>query len=66
MVRHQSQGLLVFGAGLVVTSGTLWAFGRVGGGGHPVAEVVLLTAANLAVTAGRFLAFRGWVFRRVW
>lgn len=64
MVRHHSQGLVVFAVGLAATSGTLWAFDRLGGGGHPAAEVVLLTAANLAVTVGRFLAFRGWVFRR--
>lgn len=64
LVRHQSQGLVVFGAGLAVTSGTLWAFERLVGGGHPVAEVTVLTIANLLVTVGRFLALRGWVFRR--
>jgi putative flippase GtrA len=65
MVRHQSQGLMVFAAGLLATGGALWAFDALGGGaGHPVAEVLVLTAANLAVTVARFLALRWWVFRR--
>jgi putative flippase GtrA len=58
VVRHHAQGLLVFAVGLAVTSGSLWVFDRLGGDGHPVAEVALLTVANLLVTVGRFLALR--------
>lgn len=59
-LRHQVQGLLVFGVGLAVTSGAIWAVGST----HPGVEVVVLTAANLAVTLMRFVAMRGWVFAR--
>ena len=63
-VRHQFQGLLVFACGLCVTSGALWAMRSVGGEGHPVVEVGLLTAANLFVTGMRFALMRVWIFSR--
>ncbi|MCD9197088.1 bifunctional glycosyltransferase family 2/GtrA family protein [Aeromicrobium wangtongii] len=63
-LRQQLQGLLVFAAGLAVTSGTLWLMRAVGGGGHPLVEVAVLTAANLLVTVMRFVAMRMWIFRR--
>ena len=62
-VRHQMQGLLVFGCGLAVTSGTLWALRTLEGGGHPLVEVTVLTAANLLVTVIRFVLMRVWIFR---
>ena len=62
-VRHQLQGLLVFACGLGVTSGALWAMRAVGGDGHPLVEVVLLTGANLFVTGMRFVLMRVWIFR---
>ena len=62
-VRHQAQGLLVFGVGLAVTSGAHLAAGR--RAAPPGVEVVVLTAANLAVTLMRFVAMRLWVFRGV-
>ncbi|WP_254052121.1 glycosyltransferase [Aeromicrobium sp. A1-2] len=61
-LRHQLQGLLVFACGLGVTAGTLWAMRAVGGDGHPLVEVVLLTAANLFVTGMRFVLMRVWIF----
>ncbi len=61
--RHQAQGLLVFGCGLALTSGTLGALRAVGGDGHPLVEVVALTAANLFVTVMRFVVMRAWIFR---
>ena len=61
--RHQAQGLVVFAAGVVVTSGSL-AILRLAGVHDRWAEVAVLTAANLAVTVGRFLAMRLWIFRR--
>jgi putative flippase GtrA len=63
-VRHQVQGLLVFACGLAVTSGVLWLMRAAGGDGHPVVEVLVLTAANLFVTVMRFVAMRVWMFRR--
>jgi putative flippase GtrA len=62
-LRHQLQGLLVFGVGLGVTSGSLWLLQASGSTSHAV-EVVVLTVANLAVTVMRFAAMRAWVFAR--
>jgi putative flippase GtrA len=60
--KQQGQGLVVFGIGLALTSGSLallhalWA--------QPAAwlEVGVLVAANLAATMVRFLLMRRWVF----
>jgi putative flippase GtrA len=62
-VRHQVQGLAVFGVGLAVTSGALWAVDAAGSSHHGV-EVAVLTLANLAVTIMRFAAMRTWMFVR--
>jgi putative flippase GtrA len=62
-LRHQLQGLLVFACGLGVTSGALWTLRAIRGDGHPLVEVVLLTAANLFVTVMRFVMMRVWIFR---
>jgi glycosyltransferase involved in cell wall biosynthesis len=59
-LRHQLQGLLVFGVGLAVTTLSL----RLVGDASPIVEVVVLTVANLAVTVGRFAAMKLWIFRR--
>lgn len=63
VLRHQLQGLLIFVAGLVVTSGALGLLHVLGSASRGV-EVVVLTAANLAVTAVRFAAMKLWVFVR--
>ena len=53
----------MFGAGLALTSGSLGLLhALVPGPGHG-AEVAVLTAANLLVTATRFVVLRVWVFR---
>ncbi len=62
-LRHQFQGLLVFACGLGVTAGALWVMRSAGGEGHPLVEVVLLTAANLFVTGMRFVLMRVWIFK---
>ena len=61
-MRHQMQGLIVFAAGLVITSGSLWTLERATTLRHPLIEVVVLTAANLAVTVLRFVLMRTWIF----
>jgi len=63
VVRHQAQGLVIFAAGLGLTTGLLWLLG--GLVAHPArwAEITVLTAANLAVTLGRFVLMRSWIFR---
>ena len=60
-VRHQVQGLLIFLTGLAVTSGSLALLHAAGTPSRGV-EVVVLTAANLAVTVLRFVAMKLWVF----
>lgn len=61
-VRHQAQGLVVFGVGLALTSGSLAALGAATP--HPAhsTELAVLITANLAATVLRFLLFRAWVF----
>jgi putative flippase GtrA len=61
-VRHQAQGLVVFGIGLALTSGSLAALNA--GTSDPAhsTELAVLIAANLAATVLRFLLFRAWVF----
>ncbi|MEV4439052.1 bifunctional glycosyltransferase family 2/GtrA family protein [Streptomyces sp. NPDC049577] len=61
-VRHQAQGLVVFGIGLALTSGSLAALDLAGGGPSAGAELSVLVTANLAATALRFLLLRAWVF----
>jgi putative flippase GtrA len=62
MVRHQAQGLIVFGIGLVLTSGSLAVLDDAVGDAHHATELAVLVAANLAATLVRFLLLRGWVF----
>ncbi len=62
-VRHQVQGLTLFAAGLVATSGSLALLHALGSTNRGW-EVVVLTTANLAVTVLRFVAMRVWVFVR--
>ena len=62
-MRHQAQGLVVFGLGLAVTSSALFALDMLAPGAGRLVELVVLTAANILATALRFVLFRGWVFR---
>lgn len=62
-IRHQVQGLVIFAAGLAVTSGALASLHALGSTSKGV-EVVVLTAANLGVTVLRFVAMKLWVFLR--
>ncbi|OLB73295.1 MAG: glycosyl transferase [Actinobacteria bacterium 13_2_20CM_2_71_6] len=61
--RHQVQGLVVFAAGLALTSGGLAVVHAVSAGADPRVEAAVLLAANLAATVLRFLLLRAWVFR---
>jgi putative flippase GtrA len=61
--RHQFEGLIVFGLGLALTSGSL-ALLHAGGEPGRFTELIVLVLANLAATVLRFLLFRNWVFRK--
>ncbi len=63
-LRHQAQGLGILGVGLAVTTGSLWLLHTTSPGSGAVAEMVVLTAANLFVTVMRFVVMRVWVFAR--
>ncbi|OKK18166.1 glycosyl transferase [Streptomyces sp. CB00455] len=61
-VRHQAQGLVVFGIGLALTSGSLAALDAAAAAPAHSTELAVLITANLAATVLRFLLFRAWVF----
>jgi putative flippase GtrA len=61
-VRHQAQGLVVFGIGLALTSGSLFALNAASSTPSHGTELAVLITANLAATVLRFLLFRAWVF----
>jgi putative flippase GtrA len=61
-LRHQAQGLAVFGIALALTSGSLAALHAATPHPSRTAELTVLVAANLAATLLRFLLFRAWVF----
>ncbi|UUU32712.1 glycosyltransferase [Streptomyces sp. CA-210063] len=62
VVKHQVQGLVVFGIGLALTSGSLAALNAATSDPAHSTELAVLIAANLAATVLRFLLFRAWVF----
>jgi putative flippase GtrA len=62
--RHQLQGLVVFGLGLALTSGSLALLALVSSHPGPALELTVLVAANLLATALRFVLLREWVFAR--
>ncbi|WP_067547096.1 bifunctional glycosyltransferase family 2/GtrA family protein [Nocardia crassostreae] len=61
-VSHHFQGLLIFGFGLVVTSGSLFALHHWAPGAPVHLELLALVLANLIATLMRFVGLR-WVFR---
>jgi putative flippase GtrA len=62
--RHQLQGLVVFGLGLGLTSGSLALLTVVTATPSRGVELSVLVLANLAATIVRFLLLRSWVFPR--
>jgi putative flippase GtrA len=63
VVRHQLQGLVVFGIAWCITSGSLLTLHTTEPQASPLTEILVLTAANLVATIVRFVLLRGWVFR---
>ncbi|WP_063126109.1 bifunctional glycosyltransferase family 2/GtrA family protein [Nocardia fusca] len=62
MMSHQFQGLLIFGFGLLVTSGSLFTLHHWAPGAPVQLELFVLVVANLIATLLRFVGLR-WVFR---
>lgn len=62
-VSHQLQGLTIFGIGLALTSGSLFALHHWAPGSAVHLELVVLVIANLIATLVRFVGLR-WVFRK--
>lgn len=62
-LRHHAQGLLIFGLGLALTSGSLGLLHAFRGTPSGATELVALVLANLLATLLRFTLLRVWVFR---
>ena len=54
--------MLVFGLGLVLTSGSLAVLGAVAPDASHAVELIVLVVANAVATLLRFVAYRSWVF----
>jgi putative flippase GtrA len=61
--KHQAQGLVVFGIGLGLTSGSLALLDAASAAPSRPVELSVLVVANLVATGVRFLLMRIWVFR---
>jgi putative flippase GtrA len=61
-LSHQFQGLVIFGIGLALTSGSLFALHRWAPDASVHLELFVLVVANLVATLLRFVGLR-WVFR---
>ena len=62
-VRHQVQGLVVFGLAWSITAGSLVALHAAVPNASAAEEILVLTIANLVATVLRFVLLRAWVFR---
>jgi putative flippase GtrA len=60
--RSQLEGLVVFGIGLALTSGSLAVLHTISADPHRAVELTVLIAANLVATVVRFVLLRAWVF----
>ena len=60
--RSQVEGLVVFGLGLALTSGSLALLGALAPAASHGVELAVLVLANLGATLLRFVAYRAWVF----
>jgi putative flippase GtrA len=60
--RHQVQGLVAFGVGLALTSGSLALLHAAAPSASRGVELGALVVANVGATLVRFLLFRSWIF----
>ncbi len=64
VMKHQFQGLVVFGIAWLITSGSLFTLHAINPGANSRVQLIVLTVANLFATLVRFVLLRVWVFRR--
>lgn len=62
VLRHQVEGLVVFGLGLAVTSGSLAGLHALTPTPSTGVELAVLVTANLIATVLRFVMLKSWVF----
>jgi len=63
--RDQRRGLWVMLLALGLTSGSLWLLHALDTDASVMAELVVITIANVVAAVTRFLMLRYWIFRRV-
>jgi putative flippase GtrA len=64
VVKHQFQGLVVFGIAWLITSGSLFTLHAIHPDANSRVQLIVLTVANLFATLVRFVLLRVWVFRQ--
>jgi putative flippase GtrA len=64
MIKHQAGGLIAFGFGLALTSGSLWSLHHLVTSPSRVLELTVLVIANAVATIVRFLSLRQLMTRR--
>jgi putative flippase GtrA len=64
MIKHQVGGLIAFGFGLALTSGSLWTLHHLASSPTRGLEVTVLVIANAVATIVRFLSLRQLMSRR--
>lgn len=64
VVTHHGQALLIFGITWAATSAALWLMAVVAPGTGAAGQTVVVAIANALSTVVRFVAMRGWIFRR--
>lgn len=64
LLRHHAGGLIAFGVGLALTSGSLWLLHTFAPGVHRGIELGVLVVANAIATLVRFLSLRQLMHRR--
>ena len=64
-VRHQAQGLVVFGVALALTSGSLFLLHRLAPAASRGEELAVLATSTVLAIVLRYLLLRLWVFRHV-
>jgi hypothetical protein len=65
ILRHHAGGLIAFGFGLALTSGSLWMLHHLLVDPSRILEVIVLVVANAVATLVRFLSLRQLMARSI-